>query len=199
MKTPSTRCRLVASLSALVLAGALAPSLSAEQVLHPLFGNHAVIQSGEQVPVWGTADKGEKVTVRLGGQQASAVTTQGRWEVRFNGLKASPAAIELVATGKTNTLKSTDVLIGEVWLCSGQSNMDFGVVQLLPADRDEAVARTLPTLRFFNVEKVVAATPLTPLQGKWQLASGKDVHACPAVGYYTSAARSSKPSRFRSV
>jgi sialate O-acetylesterase len=185
MKTPRPAPRRLATgLSALLLAAALAPSLSAAVVLHPLFGDHAVIQSGDNVPVWGTADDGEKVTVRLGGQEASAVTTQGRWEVRFNGLKASPTAIELVATGKANTAKSTDVLVGEVWLCSGQSNMDYGVGGLLPADRDEAVARSLPTLRFFNVAKVVSATPLTTTQGKWQIASGKDVLACTAVGYF---------------
>ena len=185
MKTPrpSSR-RLAATLGALLLAAALAPALSAAVVLHPLFGDHAVIQSGDNVPVWGSADEGEKVTVRFAGQEASAVTTQGRWEVRFNGLKASPAAVELVATGKANTAKSTDVLVGEVWLCAGQSNMDFGVNGVLAADRDEAVAKSLPTLRFFNVAKVVSATPLTTTQGKWQLASGKDVLACTAVGYY---------------
>jgi sialate O-acetylesterase len=122
--------------------------------------------------------------VRLGGQEASAVTTQGRWEVRFNGLKASPDPIELVATGNASTAKSTDVLIGEVWLCSGQSNMDYGVGRVLPADRDEALARPLPTLRTFNVAKTVSATPLTTTKGKWQLAVGKDVASFTAVGYY---------------
>ena len=184
MKTTRLHHRLATGLSALLFAAVLTPSLSAAVVLNPLFGDHAVIQSGDNVPVWGTADEGEKVTVRLGGQEASAVTTQGRWEVRFNGLKASPTAVELVATGKGSTVKSTDVLIGEVWLCSGQSNMEFSVGGLLPADRDEAVAHPLPMLRTFNVEKITSATPLTTTKGKWQLAVGKDVTSFTAVGYY---------------
>jgi sialate O-acetylesterase len=159
--------------------------LSAAVSLDPLFGDHAVILAGTDVPVWGSADEGEKVTVRLAGAEASAVTEKGgRWQVRFPALKTSATPGDLVAVGTRNTVTSTDVLIGEVWLCAGQSNMALRLNEISPADQAEAVATGLPTLRYYTVAKKREAKPQAKVGGKWQVASGPTVLESSAVAYY---------------
>lgn len=91
-----------------------------------LFSDHMVLQSGMQVPVWGTASPGERVTVKLNEQeQSSPASSDGKWLVRLPNLKPG-GPYEMLITGQ-NTITITDVLIGEVWLGSGQSNMAFTV------------------------------------------------------------------------
>ena len=174
---------LHASLYRITLFGLLAPLLHAEVALDPLFGDHAVLQAGNDVPVWGSAAEGEKVSVRLAGAEASTVAQNGRWQVRFPQLKASPTPVELVATG-TNTVTSRDILVGEVWLCSGQSNMGFTVSKLRAEDKKEAFATALPQLRYFTVKRLKVPTPANRADGVWKLASGPDFGDCSAVGYY---------------
>ena len=92
----------------------------------PLFSDHAVLQSGRPVPIWGTAAAGEKVTVTLNGQTQTATTgADGKWMVRLTDLKAG-GPYEMTIAG-SNTITVKDVLVGEVWLGSGQSNMQFTV------------------------------------------------------------------------
>ena len=92
----------------------------------PLFSDHVVLQSGMPVPVWGTASAGERVTVTLNGQKPSATTgADGKWMVRLTDLKAG-GPYEMTIAG-SNTITVKDVLVGEVWLGSGQSNMEFTV------------------------------------------------------------------------
>jgi sialate O-acetylesterase len=91
-----------------------------------LFSDHAVLQSGMDVPVWGTADPGEKVTVSLNGRSKSTVTgKEGKWTIRLSKLKPG-GPYEMTIAGK-NSFTVKDVLVGEVWLGSGQSNMAFTV------------------------------------------------------------------------
>jgi sialate O-acetylesterase len=161
----------------------LPATLLADITLDPLFGDHAVLQSGADIPVWGTGAEGEKVTVRLAGSQATTTTKDGRWQVRFAQLKASATPTELVAIG-TNTVTSRDVLVGEVWLCSGQSNMGFTVSKLRAEDKTEAFATALPQLRYFTVKRLKVPAPATRADGVWKLASGPDFGDCSAVGYY---------------
>ena len=103
-------------------------STRADVKLNNLFSEHMVLQQGMKVPVWGSADPGEQVAVTLGGQKQTATAGRdGKWAVRLAERKAG-GPFELKVAGK-NTVTVQDVLVGEVWFCSGQSNMDFTVAR----------------------------------------------------------------------
>lgn len=113
----------------LLLGGLLAVSgLSKANVVVPkILGHNMVLQRDKSVSVWGTADKGEKVTVSFAGQTKTTVTNDaGRWEVKLSPMKASEEGREMVIAGK-NTITLKNILVGEVWLCSGQSNMEYAM------------------------------------------------------------------------
>jgi sialate O-acetylesterase len=119
--------RWVAVLACVSIAVLTAAPLSAEVKPAALFSEHMVLQQGMSVPVWGWAEPGEQVTVAIHDQQQTTTAdADGKWLVRLNTLKASSEPTELTITGK-NAIKISDVLVGEVWLGSGQSNMDFAV------------------------------------------------------------------------
>jgi len=158
----------------------------------PLFSDHMVIQQGFAVPVFGTADPGEAVTVSLGTEKQTATAgPDGKWMVKLAiqkaaGLDAPPA--ELTIAGK-NSITVHDVLIGEVWLGSGQSNMEFSVsakVKAFAGLTDEAAeiaAANYPKIRMFTVRQVKSATPAATLSGTWEVCSPQTVPAFSAVGY----------------
>jgi sialate O-acetylesterase len=102
---------------------AAAPNLRAEVKPNSLFTNGAVLQQGMALPVWGTAKDGEKVTVQFDGDSADTVAKDGRWQVRLKPHQAG-GPFTLTVTGE-NTVTANNVLVGEVWICSGQSNMAF--------------------------------------------------------------------------
>src|SRR5437764_1241435 len=96
-------------------------SARAEVKLHALFTDNMVLQRGTSVPVWGWADDGERVTVQFGSQKGSTVAKDGKWMVRLRNLKVGNPGV-LTVTGK-NTISLNNVVVGEVWIASGQSNM----------------------------------------------------------------------------
>src|SRR5262249_43060807 len=111
----------------LVLVAAGAPA-RAEVKVPAAFGDHMVLQQGVAVPVWGTAAPGEQVTVKFRGQEVQATAGKdGKWQVKLEAMKATPKqkGTELVVAGAKNSVTFQDVLVGEVWLCSGQSNMEW--------------------------------------------------------------------------
>lgn len=165
------------------LVAALVSGARAEIVLAPLFRDGAILQRDKPVPVWGTADAGEKVTVSFGDQTVgTTASTDGRWMVVLDALAASATPAELVATGK-NSVTVRDVLVGDVWLLSGQSNMEWPVSRSLNATTEVAAANS-PLIRHFKVARNVAATPQTDAAGQWQATSPETVGAFSAVGYY---------------
>ncbi|MBN2584827.1 MAG: sialate O-acetylesterase, partial [Planctomycetes bacterium] len=116
-----TRCR-VSVLVTLVALTVLCPAVQAEVRLAALFSDGVVLQQGRPVRVWGTADAGEKVAVSVAGVKAEATAdAQGKWSVEVGPLAAG-GPHEMTVAG-SNTLTVKDVLVGEVWVCSGQSNM----------------------------------------------------------------------------
>ena len=120
-------------LSALLVIVALLVSsgLRADVKLAEIFTDHAVLQRGPATAVFGTADAGEAVTVRVGAAAADAVAdADGRWLARINLNDVGPGPHSLTAKGK-NEIVLQDILVGQVWLCSGQSNMQFGLVSAL--------------------------------------------------------------------
>ncbi len=150
--------------------------------LPSLFSDHAVLQAGDDTPVWGAGRDGEEVTVSIAGVSASATVANGKWMVHLKGLVPAEAGQDLAVKGDT-TLTVKDVLIGDVWLCSGQSNMEYSVKSSHTGD-EEIPKATDAGIRLFQVQRATSRTPLTTLQASWKVCSPQTVAGFSAVGYY---------------
>lgn len=150
-----------------------------------LFSDNAVLQQGMVVPVWGTADNGEKVTVSFQGQEVSDVAKDGKWIVRLAPLKAG-GPFTMIISGSlagSNAITLSNVLVGEVWICSGQSNMQFGLESA--SNGKEAVANSAnPNIRLFSVPLKTSYTPLDDMQASWNLCNPETAKGFTAVGYF---------------
>ena len=166
------------------------PAKKVEVTLAPLFGDHAVLQRDKPVPVWGRAGAADAVTVTFHGQAAHTVAgPDGRWMVRIGPFAASAEPADLVVAG-ASTLTLHDVVVGEVWLCSGQSNMEFtvddgGYTYRVDEPGAEVATANYPLIRQFKVERTVSTVPAETVKtGGWQPASPKTVGGFTAVGYF---------------
>lgn len=161
----------------------LATSLQAEVKLPAIFSDGMVLQQAQLVRIWGTADAGEAVKVTFGDQSHSTLTDpSGKWSITLNPMNASAQPAELVAAGK-NTITLKNVLVGEVWICSGQSNMQLTVQQAGKA-QEEIAAANHPQIRMFNVERHPSMTPEADCKGVWKEATSASVGEFSAVGYF---------------
>ena len=170
----------------------LAGVASAEVKPAALFSDHMVLQGGVPVPVWGTADPGEKVAITFAGKTTTATAgADGKWIVRLAKLK-SGGPFEMTIAGKKagdSPIVVKDVLVGEVWLGSGQSNMEFPVSKAHAAyagmldEEKEIVAANYPQLRLFKVKDATSAVPLADVVGEWQVCAPQTVPDWSAVGY----------------
>ena len=179
METPTRRIVV-----GLLLAGAaLAGRCSAALTLPAVFGDRMVLQRGEPIPVWGWADPGEAVQVSLDQASVAAVAdAAGAWRVSLPP-RAEGGPFELTVQGKI-TVKLTDVLVGEVWLCSGQSNMEFRVRSALNFEQEKAAA-TLPRIRHLSVPRSPASLPGKDVQPcRWSVCSPETVGDFSAVAYF---------------
>jgi sialate O-acetylesterase len=164
---------------ALILLGSAA---FAEVRLPAIFSDHMVLQRGMTVPVWGWANAGEEVTVSIAGQTKKAVAgADGKWMVRLSSIK-STEPMKLTVAG-TNTLTVDDVLAGEVWLCSGQSNMAFKVSSAQNFEQEQ-IAATVPQIRTFLTERVSTKEPQADVKGRWILAGPDTLKEFTAAGYF---------------
>jgi sialate O-acetylesterase len=146
-----------------------------------LFSDNAVLQQGIAVPVWGFADSGEKVTVTFQDQTLSTVAKDGKWMVRLAPLKAGgPFKMSIAGS---NTIELSNVLVGEVWVCSGQSNMAFQLSRASNAVETIAAAAD-PTIRLFKVPSKPSWTPLDDMQASWTPCNPETVKDFTAVGYF---------------
>ena len=173
----------------LALTAVAASPVLAEVKLSTLFGDNMVLQSNAKDPVWGTADTGEQVRVSVGDQKATAIAdSQGRWKVELGPLKPG-GPFEMTIAGK-NSITLHNVAVGEVWICSGQSNMEMAVGSSPRAwggvmnSAQEIAAGNFPMIRHFAVKKAVAGQPQTDVQGQWVVASPQTVGEFTAVGYF---------------
>jgi len=149
-----------------------------------VFGDHMVLQRDMKVPVWGWADPGEEVTVTFGDKTAkTAADSSGNWRVDLDPMGVNETPQTLTVTGK-NTIKFEDVLVGDVWLCSGQSNMALGLsevhnaAEILPTVND-------PELRFFTVETSdTAIEPQKDTRGSWRLATPENASRFSGTAYF---------------
>ena len=154
----------------------------ADVKLPRIFGDHMVLQQNTEAAVWGWADAGEQVTVTLGEASATADTgDNGRWSVRLP-TQAAGGPHTLTVSGK-NTVQLEDVLLGDVWIGSGQSNMQWSVAQS-DNPQDEIAAANYPQIRLFTVTRSIAQEPLDDCEGQWQVCSPESVAGFSAVLYF---------------
>jgi sialate O-acetylesterase len=151
-----------------------------------------VLQRDSSVPIWGWAAPGEKVSVSFAGKDAKVTAdAAGRWEVRFKNLKASADAGDMTISGSSRIVL-TNILVGEVWLCSGQSNMEKPIGKQggqKPTQNYEQELKTgdlYPNIRFFKAARVLAAEPAKNVKGEWSVCSSNSLEATKfsAVGYF---------------
>lgn len=172
-------------LTGLLACSALAAS-AGELKLNQLFSDHMVLQQGKAVPVWGWSDAGSKVTVRFGDQTAKTTTNDdGKWSVCLEPLTASaePQVLRVTSTSHDAVLKVKDVLVGEVWLGSGQSNMAMTVSRALNFEQEKAAA-DLPLIRVFKESSSASATPNANPKGTWTLCSPSTVGGYSATLFF---------------
>jgi sialate O-acetylesterase len=144
--------------------------------LHPLFSDHMVLQRGVKVPVWGWTHPGSKVTVRFGDQTKTAIAEpDGKWMIHLDRLKESdqPRILAVTGTDGTQPVTVQDVLVGDVWLCSGQSNMEMGI-GACNATNDIASAN-FPQIRLLTVPRRVAGSPVASVECRWLPCSPSNV------------------------
>ena len=153
----------------------------ADVTLHGLFTDNLVLQRGRPVPIWGSAEEGEKVTVTFCGQTKSAAAKDGKWMVKLDSLKAGGPHTMAVA-GK-NSIELKNVLVGEVWIGSGQSNMAMGVAGCLNAQNDIDVSAN-PMIRLYSVPRRVSETPQADVKGRWAECNPSTVRGFSGVLYF---------------
>lgn len=155
--------------------------VDAAVVPNSLFSPGAVLQRGVEVPVWGTADNGEKVKVKFQGQEAVASTVGGKWMVRLNKLKAG-GPYTMTISGQ-NTVRIPNVLVGEVWVASGQSNMVWPLKSANGAEK--AIANSTDSkMRLFTVPREAADTPRRDVKSNWVECTPETVEDFSAVAYF---------------
>jgi sialate O-acetylesterase len=153
--------------------------------LGSIYGDHMVLQREMPAVIRGWAEPGATVEVTFAGQAAKAEACEkGCWKVALKPMKASATGRELVVRGGEQTLKLGDVLVGEVWICSGQSNMGWKLADSLNAN-DEIAAANYPEIRMFDVPKGIAKpTPQDTVPGEWKACQPGTVGRFSAVAYF---------------
>jgi sialate O-acetylesterase len=177
---PHPTTRLGRVLAGLILIAA--PSLQADVSVNNLFGDHMVLQRNAPLPVWGSADPGEAVTVRIGENSATTVAGEdGSWSVSLAPMQAGGPHM-LVIQG-TNKLVFEDVLIGEVWVASGQSNMQWNVGNSINGDLDKLLVARNSQIRLIPVKNKGSQEPQDAFPGTWTVAAADTVGGFSAVAY----------------
>ncbi len=173
--------RIITLVLALVI---LSPIAQADVKLPTILNSHMVLQQGMPAPIWGWADAGEKITVKFAGQtKTTTANDKGKWLVKLDALKASAKPRTLTISAK-NQIKLTDVLVGEVWICSGQSNMEWPI-RASKNPKQEAANANYPNIRIYNVVgHPKSYTPVDHCNGLWTAVTPKSIPNFSAVGYF---------------
>lgn len=162
----------------------LTAPLAAEVTFAPLFQDGAVLQRDKTLPIWGTADPGESVTIRFLDETASTTADdQGKWMLTLPPVAASSDPVTLHYQDNTGKHQLTNLLIGDVWICGGQSNMEW-VVQNSNDAKAEIAAADHPLIRHIKIEKRIARDPITTASGTWVTCTPETVPHFTAVGYF---------------
>jgi sialate O-acetylesterase len=175
MRTLNYLLALVVTLGAVSLA-------RADVKLPAIFGDNMVLQADKNLPVWGWATPGEEVNVSLAGQKKSTQSgPDGKWSVTLDPVKTG-GPVEMTVAGK-NTMTLKNILIGEVWVCSGQSNMGFAFKQAYNAE-EEGPRANHPKIRLFTVKRATALQPQADTEGKWVECTPETVKSFSAAAYF---------------
>jgi len=172
------------------------PILLAKVQLPSVFGDHMVLQRAQPIPVWGTAAPGEMVTIRLGHESHKTMTdSHGSWRVRLSAREATETPLQMVVEGE-NVISFDDILIGEVWLCSGQSNMHWPLKLAVEGPALAASAKS-PNMRILNLrgnpytngreftdQELQKLTPEKYLTGAWARATPDNLPDFSAVAFF---------------
>jgi len=149
---------------------------------HALFSDGMVLQRGVKVTVWGKADAGEVVTVRFRGQEATAASdASGDWKAQLGPFE--PGNAESLTIKGNNEVEVKDVLVGEVWVASGQSNMEWPL-RVTENGKQAAEASANPNIRLFTVPHNVQLKPTGEVKSKWVSCNPQTAISFSAVGYY---------------
>lgn len=184
LMNPIRHIRLLVTALTLAVLTAQAQEPAPALRLPAILSDHMVVQRDTPFRVWGWAQPGATVTVSIGQFHASTTTgDKGQWSLALSPQSSSTDAVEMIVKDGTTTLTVRDVLIGDVWLCSGQSNMAFNLGACAGSAEEIAKAER-PTMRYFQVPGTYSGTPLDDTQGKWVVCTPKTARNIPAVGYY---------------
>ncbi len=151
-----------------------------------IFTDHMVLQRDQPLPVWGWAAPGRAVTVEVGPHSARTRTNaEGRWRLTLPSLESGKGPLTMTVKAGDETIRLTDILVGEVWLCSGQSNMEMTVHESADG-KAEVKAANHPNIRLFNISRpaAMASDPQDDVVGQWQACSPETIGDFSAVGYY---------------
>lgn len=172
-------------MAALLLILIISCVASADVRLPSVIGDNMVLQQGDSVPIWGWAEAGSKITVtgNWGTEKWETTAGQdGKWMVKIQPGKVGGPYEMTISDGNAITVKN--ILVGEVWVCSGQSNMEWPVGQSVKAAAEMADANNYPQIRLFTVGKKVSYEPMKNCKGNWQVCNSQSVKGFSAVGYF---------------
>src|SRR4051812_29358166 len=166
----------------LALALALAPASQANVRLPALFTDNMVLQRDVAAPIWGWADDGEQITIEINGKAVHTTAKDGKFKAKLPRLKASSNPTTLKITGKNN-ITLNNVLVGEVWIASGQSNMEFPLRASYQSENDIKNSAN-PNIRLFTVPKNKQVQPVDDVKSSWVECTPETVPNFSAVAYY---------------
>jgi len=184
MKAHQLPKQIIYLLMVLLLAACAGPDATNIQP-HQLFTDRAVLQRDTEIPVWGKADPGGTLEISLAGNtQQIKVNEEGYWQAEFPAMEAGgPYVMEI--TGGDASIVLEDILIGDVWLASGQSNMEWPLQAQVDNYEEEIAQADYPEIRLFSVERNTSYEPLQDLDtGQWQITSPETIGDFSAVAYF---------------
>ncbi len=176
--------RLLRQLGLMAVVAVLGVSAQAEIWMPSIFSSHMVLQQKQKNPIWGKSDPGAVLTIEFAGKsQEVTVGADGHWMATLKSLPAGTTAYDLRVSQGAESLYFDDILMGEVWVASGQSNMQWTVSNSNDAEKEIAAAN-FPNLRLFYVTRVTADTPQEDCEGTWQACTPETVPGFSAVAYF---------------
>jgi sialate O-acetylesterase len=183
MKSLPVRFLVQSGIGLLVLLSSVIAS--AEIRLPKLVGDNMVLQRDQKLTIWGWADPGEAVTLQfLGKSYTGTGGKDGKWTINLPAIKAG-GPHEMIIRGKTSTLTIRNILVGDVWLASGQSNMEWKLKQTVTNHEQEIANANYPQLRFIDVANKIAFTPQTEFDSEgWKICNPQNAPEFSAVAYF---------------
>jgi sialate O-acetylesterase len=163
----------------------LAIALSAEIQLPSVIGSHMVFQQDKPIKIWGWAEPGENISLVFADQRDQATADgDGLWEIQLKPMKSGHGPYEMTITGtQSPSLHLDDILLGEVWVCSGQSNMEWPMWRT-HSPTPEIQRANFPQIRLFHVPRNVSVYPLDDVEAEWEVCAPQTIRNFSAVGYF---------------